>query len=310
MPEKNIQKQSVAVLIPCYNEAISIASVITDFSHALPEASIYVYDNNSSDNTAEQARLAGAVVRHEALQGKGNVVRRMFADIDADIYVLVDGDGTYEAASAPGMIALLQEQNCDMVVGCRKDQSPQAYRAGHRLGNMLFTRSVALLFGQSFTDILSGYRVFSRPFVLSFPAHSAGFEIETELTVHSLQMRLRTAELDTPYYSRAEGSTSKLNTWRDGYRIARVILGLVLSERPLLLLGAVATVCFAASCLLFAPVLYTYWELGTVPRFPSLIVATGLGGFSLITLFFGYLFDRLSQTRREIRRLFYLAAKK
>ena len=309
MPENYSDNKTVAVLIPCYNEAIAIAAVVADFARVFPEAHIYVYDNNSSDDTAAQARAAGALVRHEPLQGKGNVVRRMFAEIEADIYVLVDGDGTYEAATAPAMVKLLQEQQCDMVVGCRKDQSPEAYRAGHKLGNMLFTRSVALLFGQSFTDILSGYRVFSRRFVRSFPAHSAGFEIETELTVHSLQMRLRTAELETPYYSRPEGSTSKLNTWRDGYRIARVIMGLVLSERPLLLLGSVAAVCFAASCALFAPVLCTYLEQGTVPRFPSLIVATGLGMFSLVSLFFGYLFDRLSQARREARWLFYIVAK-
>jgi glycosyltransferase involved in cell wall biosynthesis len=207
---------AVAILVPCYNEGVAVAAVVRDFRRVLPEARIYVYDNNSSDDTAAQALAAGAVVRRAPLQGKGNVVRRMFSDIDADIYVLVDGDATYDAASAPSMIARLLDEQLDMVVGRRLSQEVTAYRAGHRTGNWLLTECVAQLFGRAFTDILSGYRVFSRRFVKSFPAISAGFETETELTVHALQLRMPIDEMDTPYGARPEGSVSKLSTSDSG----------------------------------------------------------------------------------------------
>ena len=297
----------IAILVPCYNEGITISKVVHDFKTVLPSSTVYVYDNNSSDDTYEKAKEAGAVVRKEYLQGKGNVVRRMFSDIDADVYVMIDGDATYDAPSAIPLINKLIDEDIDMVVGCRKDSCQEAYRAGHRLGNMLFTKAVAILFGQAFTDILSGYRVFSRRFVKSFPASSKGFEIETELTVHSLQMRLRTGELDTPYYSRPEGSVSKLSTYRDGWRILRVIMDLVISERPLLIFGTLSLSSLAITLIMFLPILFNYLASGEVPRFPTLIVASAFGLFSVISLFFGYLFDRISQARREMKRLFYMS---
>ena len=223
----------IAVLVPCYNEEAAIAKVVADFRAALPDAAIYVYDNNSTDRTVEAARAAGAVVRRETHQGKGNVVRRMFADVDADIYVLVDGDATYDAPSVRAMIAELIDERLDMVVAVRVDQEDAAYRRGHRAGNWLLTGFVAHVFGQSFTDMLSGYRVFSRRFVKSFPVLSGGFEIETELTVHALELGLPVGEMQTPYYARPEGSASKLNTWRDGFRILWTIFRLYRSERPL-----------------------------------------------------------------------------
>ena len=272
-------EKSIAVLVPCYNEAIAIEKVVADFKAALPTATIYVYDNNSTDNTFEVARQCGAVVRREMLQGKGNVIRRMFADIDADVYVMVDGDATYDAPSA---------------------------RAGHRLGNLFFTKAVEFLFGQAFTDILSGYRAFSRRFVKSFAATASGFETETELTVHSLQMRLRTGEVDTPYSARPEGSSSKLNTYRDGWRILKVIIDLIISERPLLIFGTLFLFCGLLSFILFTPIVWNYITTGLVPRFPTLFVAGFIGLFSILCLFFGYLYDRIAQTRREIKRMFYL----
>ena len=229
----------VAVLVPCYNEEHAIAKVVADFRAALPEAAIYVYDNNSTDNTIEAARAAGAVVRRETHQGKGHVVRRMFNDVEADIYVLVDGDATYDAPSAPAMIAKLVDERLDMVVAARVDREEAAYRRGHRTGNRLLTGFVAHMFGRSFTDILSGYRVFSRRFVKSFPILSGGFEIETELTVHALELELPVGEIATPYYSRPSGSASKLSTWSDGFRILWTILKLYRAERPLSLFGAI-----------------------------------------------------------------------
>lgn len=297
---------SVAVIIPCYNEAVSIAKVIADFKNHLPAARIYVYNNNSTDDTAAIAAAAGAMVRHVVLPGKGNVVRRMFADVEADVYVMVDGDDTYDAASAPKMIEMLVEDGFDMVVGTRDARSTAAYRSGHVLGNRLFTNGVRLLFGQAFSDILSGYRVFSKRFVKSFPARSRQFETETELTIHALQMRLPCSELSTPYFERGEGSHSKLSTWVDGYKILRVILSLVLSERPLLLFGSFAALLFAVAVLLVAPVLSTYLAQGTVPRFPTLIVACSLAGGALLTMFFGYLYEMISLSRRETKRFFYM----
>lgn len=304
-----MSKDTTAVLIPCYNEGISIAQVINDFKKQLPEAVIYVYDNNSTDGTAEAALQSGAVVRREKLQGKGNVVRRMFADIDADIYVMVDGDATYDAPSVIPLIKKLHDENLDIVVGCRKDQCEEAYRKGHRLGNTLFTKSVSLLFGQSFTDIFSGYRVFSRRFVKSFPANSKGFEIETELTVHCLQQRLAVGEIDTPYYSRPEGSFSKLSTYKDGWRILKVVADLVISERPLLIFGTLSALFALLALALFLPVFLEYCVTGLVPKLPTLFVSGVLGLFACICLFFGYLYDRVSQTRREIKHFFYLQEK-
>src|SRR5215831_17385108 len=219
-------RQRIAVLIPCYNEARAIFKVIEDFRQALPQADLYVYDNNSNDATMAVARAAGAIVRRESRQGKGNVVRRMFSDVDADVYVLVDGDGTYDARSAPEMIRRLIDENLDMVVGCRVESDEAAYRRGHRFGNALLTGCVAHLFGRQFNDILSGYRVFSQRFVRSFPALSSGFEIETEITVHALELRMPIAEIPTPYGARAAGTVSKLNTYKDGYKIIRTIVAL------------------------------------------------------------------------------------
>ena len=301
-----MNEERIAVLVPCYNEGIAIRKVVESFKTVLPTATIYVYDNNSTDGTFEIARQSGAIVRREILQGKGNVVRRMFADIDANVYVMVDGDATYDASSAPVMIEKLLSEQMDMVVGCRNDQCQEAYRTGHRLGNQFFTKIVELLFGRAFSDILSGYRVFSRRFVKSFAASASGFEIETELTVHSLQMRLRTGEVDTPYSARPEGSTSKLSTYRDGWRILKVIVDLIISERPLLIFGTLFLFSGLLSFILFTPIVWSYITTGLVPRFPTLFVAGFVGLFSVQCLFFGYLYDRIAQARREVKRMFYL----
>src|SRR6266851_24472 len=261
----------VAILVPCFNEALSISTVVTDFRATLPEATVYVYDNNSTDHTAEVARAAGAVVRQETHQGKGNVVRRMFADVDAEVYVLVDGDATYDAPSARAMITRLIEDRLDMVVAARVEGGQAAYRRGHRTGNRLLTAFVASVFGATFSDILSGYRVFSRRFVKSFPVLSRGFEIETELTVHALELELAVAEIETPYYARPEGSVSKLSTWRDGFRILRTIVDLYRSERPLSFFTGVATALAIVSVGLAIPIFVTYFEEGVVPRLPTAV---------------------------------------
>src|SRR6476646_3680823 len=252
----------IAVLVPCYNEEAAVATVVADFRKALPSADIYVYDNNSSDRTAAVAREAGAEVRSERRQGKGHVVRRMFADIDADIYVLVDGDATYDAASVPRMIDALVSDRLDMVVGLRVDQAEAAYRPGHRTGNWLLTSFLASVFGAAFKDILSGYRVFSRRFVKSFPVLSDGFEIETELSVHALELALPVAEIATPYYARPEGSFSKLNTWRDGFRILGTILRLYRSEKPLRFFAGIGVFLMVISIGLAIPIVITFLEEG------------------------------------------------
>ncbi|CAN0134323.1 unnamed protein product, partial [Phaeothamnion confervicola] len=267
---------SVAVLVPCYNEEAAIGKVVADFRAALPDATIYVYDNNSTDRTVEVAASAGAVVRREYHQGKGRVVRRMFTDIDADIYVMVDGDATYDAPSAQGMIAKLVDERLDMVCAIRVDREVAAYRPGHRFGNRILTGFVAMVFGETFTDMLSGYRVFTRRFVKSFPVLSGGFEIETELTVHALELELPVGELRTPYFSRPEGSASKLNTWRDGYRILRMILKLYRSERPLPFFGGMGISLGIASIGVAIPIFVTFFREGIVPRLPSAVLATGL----------------------------------
>ena len=296
----------VAVLIPCFNEEAAIEDVVRDFHEALPQADIYVYDNNSRDRTVIVARAAGAIVRGEELQGKGNVVRRMFSDIEADIYVLVDGDATYSAASAPAMIESLQLESLDMVVGIRVHEDPQAYRSGHRFGNALLTGFVSRLFGRRFTDMLSGYRVFSRRFVKSFPALSAGFEIETELTVHALQLGLPVAEMKTPYGTRPQGSQSKLSTYRDGLRILRVILGLYRHEKPLSFFGFFGGCFTVLSLALGVPIIVEWFQTGLVPRFPTAILATGTMVLAFLLTTVGVVLQTVTLGRRELRRLVYL----
>jgi glycosyltransferase involved in cell wall biosynthesis len=297
----------IAVLIPCFNEEAAIAKVVHDFKAALPGATIFVFDNNSTDGTADAARAAGAEVFREKTQGKGHVVRRMFTDIEADIYVLVDGDATYDAPSAPQMVALLLNERLDMVVGARVDQETAAYRAGHRTGNWLLTSFVGAVFGRTFSDMLSGYRVFSRRFVKSFPVLSGGFEIETELTVHALELDLPCAEIPTPYYSRPAGSASKLNTWRDGFRILRTVFRLYRAERPLRLYTAVALALALIAIGLAIPIVITYLETGLVPRFPTAILSTGLMLLACLSLAAGAILDTVTRGRREVKLFAYLA---
>src|SRR6201988_2965240 len=266
----------IAVLVPCYNEEAAVGTVVADFRKALPSANIYVYDNNSKDRTVAVAREVGAEVRSETHQGKGHVVRRMFADVDADIYVLVDGDATYDAPSAPKMIEKLVSEHLDMVVGLRVDQSVAAYRPGHRTGNWMLTSFLASVFGEAFKDILSGYRVFSRRFVKSFPVLSDGFEIETELSVHALELALPVAEIETPYYARPEGSFSKLNTWGDGFRILSTILKLYRSEKPLRFFTIIGILLALVAIILAIPIVITFIETGVVPRLPTAGLSTGL----------------------------------
>jgi glycosyltransferase involved in cell wall biosynthesis len=299
--------QRIAVLLPCYNEDAAIAQTVAGFRAALPDAAVYVYDNNSSDRTREVAAAAGAIVRTERMQGKGNVVRRMFADVEADIYVIADGDATYEAAAAPAMIAQLIDEQLDMVVGARKSEVDAAYRRGHRFGNRLLTNLLAWTFGRSFSDILTGYRVFSRRFVKSFPVLSAGFEIETEISVHALELRMPVAEVVTAYAARPEGSVSKLSTYSDGWRILRTIVMLVRFERPLMFFGSLAALFAALAVVLAIPLVLTYAETGLVPRFPTAILATGLMILAALNGFCGLILDTVVRGRREVRRLAYLA---
>ncbi len=299
-------RHRVAVLVPCYNEAATVAAVVAGFRAALPDAIVYVCDNNSTDNTIEAARAAGAVVRRESHQGKGYVVRRMFADVDADVFVLVDGDATYDAPSARSMIAKLTEEQLDMVLAARVDREEAAYRIGHRSGNRLLSGFVTHIFGQSFTDMLSGYRVFSRRFVKSFPVLSGGFEIETELTIHALELELPVAEVKTPYYARPEGSASKLNTWRDGFRILLTILAIYRSERPLPLFSAIGIALAAVAIGLAIPVIVTYLEQGVVPRLPTAVLSTGLMLSALLSIACGLVLDTVTRGRREVKLLAYL----
>ena len=298
--------QRVAVLIPCYNEEQTVARVVAAFRQALPESAIYVYDNNSTDRTIESARAAGALVRRETHQGKGHVVRRMFADVEADVYVLVDGDATYDAPSAPAMVVRLLDEQCDMVVGTRVHEDAAAYRHGHQFGNRLLTGFVGAIFGLRFTDILSGYRVFSRRYVKSFPALSGGFDIESELTVHALDLELPVSEIATPYYSRPEGSVSKLSTWRDGFRILRTIIRLYRSERPLPFFSALGAALASISIGLAVPVVLTYLEQGLVPRLPTAVLSTGLMILAFLAIASGLVLDTVTRGRREMKRLAYL----
>lgn len=305
--EARARGRGVAVLVPCYNEERAIPHVVEEFRRALPEARIYVYDNNSADGTVRAAAAAGATVRTEPLQGKGNVVRRMFADLDAEVYVLVDGDATYEAAKAPAMIRKLVDETLDMVVGCRAHESADAYRPGHQLGNQIFTGAVARLFGNRFTDILSGYRVFSRRFVKSFPALASGFEIEIELTVHALSLRMPIAEVLTRYAERPAGSTSKLRTYRDGARILWTLFNLVREERPLAFFGALFALLAVSAIALSIPIFLTFAETGLVPRFPTAILATGMMLLAFLSLACGLILDTVTRGRREMKRIHYLA---
>jgi len=297
----------VAVLLPCYNEEAAIGATVAGFRVALPGATIYVYDNNSRDRTVEVARAAGAIVRTERVQGKGAVVRRMFADVDADVYLMADGDATYDAASAPRLVQRLLAEQLDMVVGARVSQASAAYRRGHVWGNRLLTGMLARLFGRSFTDILSGYRAFSRRFVKSYPALSTGFEIETDISVHALELRMPVGEIETPYFERPEGSVSKLSTYRDGWRITRTILTLYRIERPLLFFGAFAAAFALLAVVLALPLLLTWLDTGLVPRFPTAILAMGLVILAFLNLFAGLILDTVVRGRREVRRLAYLA---
>jgi glycosyltransferase involved in cell wall biosynthesis len=301
------QSPRIAVLLPCYNEEAAIGATVDGFRKALPSATVYVYDNNSRDRTKEVAAAAGAVVRTETQQGKGHVVRRMFADIEADVYVMADGDLTYDPEAAPEMARMIAADRLDMVVGTRKHDAAEAYRGGHVIGNKIFTRLLSGLFGRSFTDIFSGYRVFSRRFVKSFPVLSEGFEIETEMSVHALELRMPVGEIETRYLARLEGSHSKLSTFRDGWRILKTIVTLYRIERPVLFFGGIGAILVAAALILAVPLVFTYLETGLVPRFPTAILATGMTIVAVLSFFAGLILDTVTRGRREIRRLAYLA---
>jgi len=309
LPDRHIWPEGlrIAVILPCYNEAAAIGQTVRDFAAALPGATIYVFDNNSTDESGAVAASAGATVRAVRQQGKGHVVRRMFADVDADIYVMADGDATYEAAAAPALIAAMLADNLDMVVGARKSEVEAAYRRGHRLGNRLLTGLLRELFGRSFTDILSGYRVFSRRFVKSFPVISAGFEIETEMSVHALELRMPVGEIVTAYAARPEGSQSKLSTYRDGWRILRMLVQLYRIERPLWFFGFIGALLGIFGVILGIPVAMTYLETGLVPRYPTVMAIVGLGLLAAMNVMTGLILDTVTRGRQEMKRLAYLA---
>jgi glycosyltransferase involved in cell wall biosynthesis len=297
----------IAVLLPCYNEEAAIAKVIAGFRRALPGAAIYVYDNNSRDKTVERARKAGAFVRSERMQGKGHVVRRMFADVDADVYIMADGDLTYDPKAAPAMVEQLLAERLDMVVGTREHDAKEAYRGGHVIGNRIFTGLLARLFGRSFSDIFSGYRAFSRRFVKSFPVLSEGFEIETEMSVHALELRMPVGEIGTAYGARPEGSESKLSTFHDGWRILKTIATLYRVERPVLFYGAIGALLLVGAIILAVPLVVTYLDTGLVPRFPTAILVTGMVIVAVLCFFAGLILDTVTRGRREMRRLAYLS---
>ena len=301
---------SVAVCVPCYNEALTIAGVIDGFRRHLPGCQVYVFDNNSSDGTAQLARQNDAEVYLVQHQGKGNVVRRAFADVEAEVYILVDGDGTYDPAAAPAMVDKLLTERLDMVVGCREEDATdkgEKYRSGHRFGNLMLTTVLATMFGGRFTDILSGYRAFSRRYVKSFPALSSGFETETELTVHALELRMPCGEVPTLYGSRPEGSESKLSTYRDGFRILKTMLRLYMAERPLKFFSLIALALMLLAMAIFAPVLMEYLQTGLVRRFPTAILSTGMVIVSLLSVVCGVIQDNVTRGRQEAKRLLYLS---
>ena len=296
----------IAVLIPCLNEETTIDKVVNDFRVYLPDAKIYVYDNNSTDKTSEVAREAGANVRVEIFRGKGNVVRRMFADIDADIYVLVDGDDTYNAANSPEMINLLVNEQLDMVNGARVANDQSSFRPGHLMGNRILSILIASIFGKGLSDLFSGYRVFSRRFVKSFPALSLGFEIETEFTIHALELRMKVAELESPYKARPEGSVSKLNTIKDGLKVLILIITLIKGERPFQFFSLLSFILAIISIILAIPILIEYLEAGLVPRFPTAILCSALMILSFLSFYTGLILDAITTSRREMKRLYYL----
>jgi glycosyltransferase involved in cell wall biosynthesis len=302
------QGPRIAVLVPCHNEALTVAAVVEGFRAALPDATIYVYDNNSKDGTADIARAAGAEVRFESQPGKGSVVRRMFADIEADWYVMVDGDATYDASAAPRLLAHAIEGRYDMVNAARAETADKAYRPGHRFGNRVLTGLVGTIFGTRTTDMLSGYKVFSRRFVKSFPAMSAGFEIETELMIHALELKLPVGEISAPYGERPEGSVSKLATWRDGFVILRLIGVLVQRERPFEFFGVISLALLLGALLLGLPVVAEFFESGLVPRLPTAVLASALVLAALLSFAVGLILNAITHSRREAKRLAYLAA--
>ena len=303
---ERIGSSDLAVLIPCFNEAVALPSVIADFRDAFPDATIYVYDNNSSDGSAEVARRCGAQVRQETQQGKGNVVRRMFADVDADVYLLVDGDDTYSAKTGPAMVRLLLEQRLDMVVARRISADASSYRFGHQLGNRTFTGIVGWLFGSRVSDMLSGYRVLSRRFVKSFPALSTGFEIETELTVHALSLNIPLGEIPSEYTGRPAASESKLHTVRDGARILLLILRLTKAEKPLLFFSAIFTALAAAALILGIPLILEWLQTGLVTRLPTALLSASLMVIGFLGLTNGILLSSLARNQREIKRMHYV----
>jgi hypothetical protein len=297
----------LAVLVPCYDEEPTIKAVIEEFRAVLPQAEIYVYDNNSTDRSVELAKEAGAIVRREPQQGKGNVIRRMFADIEADVYVVVDGDATYDATSAPFMVETLVADNLDLINGMRVTDAKEAYRLGHRLGNRVMSLVVGAIFGARISDMLSGYKVLSRRFVKSFPALAAGFEIETELAVHALRLRMPLTEMPTRYQQRVEGSSSKLRTVRDGLKILWAIFLLVKEERPLAFFSATCAVLIALSLGLAAPVIVSFIETGMVGRLPTAVLATGIMLLAFLSLTCGLVLDTVTRARVEMKRLHYLS---
>jgi glycosyltransferase involved in cell wall biosynthesis len=305
MSERHIEART-AVLIPCYNEELTIPKVVRDFRRVLPEAVVYVYDNNSRDRTCDAARTAGAVVGFENLQGKGNVIRRMFADVEADIYVIVDGDDTYDAAAAPRLVSLLWDNQLDMVNARRLSDERNAFRAGHRFGNKLLSGMIHVIFGDRCRDVLSGYRVLSRRFVKSFPALTQGFDIEAELTIHALELNMPMVEVDAAYKARPEGSVSKLRTYRDGVRICWTIFYLLKEERPLRFFGIIFLALALFSAAISVPIFLTYFETGLVPRFPTAVLATGMTLLSFMSLACGLVLDTVTLGRREAKRMRYL----
>lgn len=298
---------NIAVLLPCYNEALSIASVVFGFRKALPGIRIYVYDNNSSDDTAEQAARAGAIVVPSLRQGKGNVVRQMFADIEADIYLMADGDGTYDPTAAPEMVNTLLTQRVDMVVGTRRDVTLDAGRKGHAFGNKMFNKVYHLLFGKDFTDIFSGYRAFSRRFAKSFPAGSPGFEIETEMSVHASILRLPVAEVEFDYGVREEGSESKLSSFGDGYKILKMMAVLLKETKPFIFFSYIAVALLGVSVLFMAPVLSEYFATGLVDRMPTWILSMTLMLAAMMSLMAGTILDSVARGRIEQKRIHYLS---
>jgi glycosyltransferase involved in cell wall biosynthesis len=297
----------IAVLVPCFNEEATVGKVVADFCNELPTAAIYVFDNNSTDRTAELAASAGAFVIRETRQGKGNVIRRMFAEVEADIYVLVDGDDTYDASAARQFVERLLRDRLDFINGARQPVADAAYRRGHQFGNIVLSSLVQAIFGRQFRDMLSGYKVFSRRFVKSFPAMSRGFEIETELSIHALELRMPCAEIPTTYRERPVGSESKLRTFRDGWRILTLIIKLIKDERPLRFFGAAGAVLMLVAIGLVLPLVGEYLQTGLVPRIPTAVLCSALAITSILSVFTGLIMDMITKSRQEMKRLFYLS---